>query len=149
MHDSVQNKFVSIGSRLVDLKPYVLLGAKVKQQYVITTGLCLTGWSVLVLPGEALCSEMLLGESFILCHEKKYETERQGSIARMKENTHKTRAWSSRTPSTQRNHRKPRVYTERSPPSLQTTYFSLPETCRCLSTILSSTCSHKMEVQHL
>lgn len=52
-HDSVQNKCVCVGSRMVDLKQYILPGAKVKEQYMIATGISLTGWSVLDLPGEA------------------------------------------------------------------------------------------------
>lgn len=41
-HDSVQGKFVFGGSRLLDLKPYILLGAKFKENYMIVTGLSLT-----------------------------------------------------------------------------------------------------------
>lgn len=62
----------------------------------------------------------------------------------------KERKWNKRKyTSTQRNHRKPCDYTERSPPSLQTIYFSLTEICQCLTTILSSTHSCKLEAQHL
>lgn len=73
LHDSVQSKFVCGGSRLLDLKPCILLGTKLKEQYMIAPGLTLTGWCVLDLSEEALCSKMLLGIGLILCHEKKMQ----------------------------------------------------------------------------
>lgn len=60
------------------------------------------------------------------------------------------RKWSKRKyTSAQRNYRKPCGYTERSPPSLQSIYFSLTEICQCLTTTLSSTSSCEMEAQHV
>lgn len=34
LHDSVESKFVCGSSRLLDLKPYILLGAKFKEQHL-------------------------------------------------------------------------------------------------------------------
>lgn len=42
-HDSVLSKFVCGGSKQLDLKPYILLNAKFKEQSMIATGLSLTG----------------------------------------------------------------------------------------------------------
>lgn len=66
IHGSVQSKFVFGGSRLLDLKPYILLGAKFKEHYMIATGLFLTGWTVLDLSGEDFWPKMLLGKFSVM-----------------------------------------------------------------------------------